>query len=62
VAETLLYGAAGSLRDFDLLETALTVSFDSHNYLGLTFAYTNGFNEDTSVREQTWTVGLSGHY
>jgi hypothetical protein len=62
ITETLLYGVAGSLRNLNLLETSLTIGLDSHSYFGITFGYTNGFNEDTAVREQTWTLGLSGHY
>src|ERR1700688_1469345 len=59
--ETILYGASGSLRNLNLFETALTISLDPHNYYGLTFGYANGFNEDTAVRLQSWTIGFSAH-
>jgi hypothetical protein len=61
VAETYLYGVTGSLRNLTLFETALTMSLDPHSYYGVTLGYTNGFNEDTAVRSQTWTFGFSAH-
>jgi hypothetical protein len=59
--ETYLYGFSGSLRHLTLFETALTMSLDPHNYYGVTLGYTNGFNEDTAARSQTWTFGFSAH-
>jgi hypothetical protein len=60
--ETLMYGWAGSLRNLDLFQSSLTWNLDPNSYFGVKASYQNGFDEDTNVRVQTWTIGLSGHY
>jgi hypothetical protein len=60
VAETYLYGFSGSVRNLDLFATQLT--YNINKYVGLTASYSKGRNEDTALRAQTWTVGLSAKY
>ena len=60
--QTLLYGFAGSLRNLNLFESSLTYNFESNNYLGMTASYKNGYDEDTAIRVQTWTVGFTARY
>ena len=62
ISEVLMYGFEGSVRNINLFQTSLTYNFDSNNYWGLTAAYENGIDEDTALRVQTWTIGLSGRY
>jgi hypothetical protein len=63
VAETLLYGFSGAVRNLDLFETSLTYNLDPKtNYLGLTATYRKGRDEDTALRVQTWLLGLSARY
>jgi len=63
VAETLMYGWQGSVRNLDLFETSLTYNPDPKtNYIGLTASYRKGRDEDTALRVQTWLIGLSGKY
>jgi hypothetical protein len=63
VAETLLYGFTGLVRNFDLFETSLTYNLDPKtNYLGLSATYRKGRDEDTALRVQTWLLGLTARY
>lgn len=59
--ETYLYGISGFYRQLELFQTSFTYNFPN-SYLGLTFSYKHGRDEDTAVPAQIYTVGLSGHY
>ncbi|WP_315836056.1 hypothetical protein [Bradyrhizobium prioriisuperbiae] len=62
VAETYLYGFAGSVRNLSFFETSLTYNFDEKKYVGLKASYTKGRDEDTALPVQRWLVGLSARY
>lgn len=44
------------------LDTALTWSFDTHKYVGLSVSYVDGTKEDTGKREQQLNLSLSVKY
>ena len=60
LAETWLYGFAGTVRNLSIFDASLTYNFNK--YVGLTGSYRNGIDEDTAVRVETWLVGLSGRF
>jgi hypothetical protein len=62
VAETCLYGFYGTVRNLSVFDASLTYSLDPKKYFGLTAAYRNGIDEDTAIRVETWTVGLSAKF
>jgi hypothetical protein len=62
VTETALYGASGSVRNLSFFDTSLTVNFDPKGYFGFTAAYSNGYDENTIVKAQTYKIGFSAHY
>lgn len=62
VAEVYLYGAAGHYRNVNQFQSMLTYNLESNNYVGLTFSYQNGRDEDTAVASHTYTAGLTIKY
>jgi hypothetical protein len=60
LAETCLYGFAGTVRNLNIFDASLTYNFNK--YVGLTGTYRNGIDEDTAIRTETWMVGLSGRF
>ena len=45
--------------DVGYFSNKLTFSLDPNSYFGVTLSYVNGTREDTVVREQLWSAGLS---
>jgi hypothetical protein len=62
VAETYQHGFMGSVRTADLFEASLAYNFDPSNFFSLKGSYKNGYDEGTSVRGRSWTIGLAARY
>lgn len=60
--EVLLYGAQGAQRNIGYFDSSLSVGLDRNGYASWTLGYTNGRDENTTVRVQTFKAGLSARY
>jgi hypothetical protein len=60
--EVLMYGAEGFQRNISYFDSSLSFGLDRNGYASLTFSYTNGHDENTTIRAQIFKAGLAARY
>jgi hypothetical protein len=62
ITHTYLYGFTGSRKNLNDFESSLSYYFGNQNVLALTVSYKNGLLEQSAIREQSWTAGITAKY
>jgi hypothetical protein len=62
VTHTYLHGFAGYYHSINYFQTSATYNLDQDKHFGITLSYKNGRLEATSLRDQSWTLGLTAKF